>query len=185
MRAVCIRRLIAALAMVTALSGCGLTAPRSSAGFADLDALSWRDVDTEVNLSFGPSLLRFAANRVEDDPATRELLRSLEGVRVKVYRIEGDALEVAGDLDAMSVHLREQGWEESVRVQEGGETTHVLVMVDCDHILGITVLSSDAEEAVIVNVMGNLDPADFTRAMRALQAPGADIDITGPAVTET
>ena len=99
------------VALVLVLTGCGFMAPQRNAGYADIDRLSWRDVDTTMNLSIGPTLLRFAANMIEDDPQTRELLRSLDGVRIKIYRIEGDAFNVATDLDQASRELATQGWE--------------------------------------------------------------------------
>ena len=56
------RSVILCLALV--LVGCGITAPHRNPGYADLDGLSWRDVDAKVSLSVGPSVLRFAANFV-------------------------------------------------------------------------------------------------------------------------
>ena len=153
------------------LSGCGVTAPKSNDGFADLDGFSWADVDTVTTISIGPSVLRFAAAFMDDEPETQAILRRLEGVRVKVYAIEEGYDEVAIDLDRMSRDLRTGGWEQAVRVVEGPETTHVLVKIVDDGIAGLSVLSADGEEIVLVNVMGDLRPEMFTRTMSALDVP--------------
>ncbi len=168
---------IACAALALVLGGCGLTAPRSNAGYADLDALGPFDVDNTMTLSIGPTLLRFAASHTEDDPETQALLRGLEGVRIRIYEIDGDANRVAGRVDRMGVKLRAQGWEPVAVVQEEGETVHMLLKVagegEDQRIAGLTVLVADRTEAVVVNVMGELRPEFFSDTMVAL-----DVDVT-------
>ena len=88
-------RLLAAALLLLFLTACGLTAPRASEGYADLESLGMRDTDQVMSLSIGPSVLRFAASHVDDDPEVRELLRSLDGIRIRIYEIDGDAGGVA------------------------------------------------------------------------------------------
>ncbi len=166
-----------AIPVLIILSGCGMTASSHNAGYADLDALSWQDVDTRMSLSFGPMLLGFAAMATEEDPQTRALLQGLDGVRVKVYDIDGDADRVAGDLERMNETLRQSGWEPVVRVREGGESTYVLMKLADEEIAGLTVLNSDGLEVVIVNVMGQLRPEMFSQAMSALEVPAPPVEV--------
>jgi hypothetical protein len=158
------------------LSGCGLTAPRSNDGYADLDSLGVFDVDNVMTLSIGPSLLRFAAKHTEDDPETQALLSNLEGVRIRIYEIDGNADRVAGRVDAMGTRLQQQGWEPVAVLREADETVHMLMKPigdsDGQRIAGLTVLVADQEEAVIVNVMGDLKPELFSDTMMAL-----DVDV--------
>ena len=93
------------------LSACGLTAPRSSEGYADLESLGMLDTDTVMTLSIGPSLLRFAASHVDNDPEVSELLKSLDGIRIRIYEINGDASRVANRINTMSGNLQQDGWE--------------------------------------------------------------------------
>ena len=81
---IAIDRAGAALLLALALAGCGLTAPRGSDGFADLDSLGISDTDRVLSISVGPALLRFAARHVEDEPETQALLRSLDGARIRI-----------------------------------------------------------------------------------------------------
>jgi hypothetical protein len=104
-------RAVLAAALLLTLAGCGVTAPRGSDGYADLDSLGIADTDRVMTLSIGPALLRFAAAHVEDEPETRELLRGLQGVRIQIYEIDGDAARVAGRMDALSRKLQAGGWE--------------------------------------------------------------------------
>ena len=170
------------LLAVLAITACGITAPHSNEGYADLDSFSMFDVDTSMNLSIGPTLLRFAAANIEDDPETQALLEGLDGVRVRVYEINGDAERVAQDMDEMSLKLREQDWELIVQVREEGERTHVLMKLDEDRVAGLTVLTSDTHEAVVVNVMGDLQPELFSEAMAALDVPAPEVEIVHQAI---
>ena len=161
--------LLVSMALVLLVSGCGITAPRSNAGYADLDSLGFADTDSTVSLSFGPTVLHMAAGFIDDDPETKEMLRSLDGVRVKTYDIVHGQERVAHRIDKMTAKLRRRGWQTVITVQEGDERTHVLVKMDGPNIAGLTVIALDEQEAVIVNVMGNLSPEMFSGTMAALE----------------
>lgn len=166
---------LALVCLCGSLSACGLTAPRSSEGYANLDSLGMRDTDRVMTLSIGPALLRFAASHVDDDPETRELLRSLDGVRIRIYEINGSTARVASRIDRMSEKLQEDGWDPVVLIREKNETTHMLMRVVEGSIAGMTVLVSDGEsEAVVINLMGRIQPEQFGDVMVALDvdAPG-------------
>ena len=111
-------RLLVIASLCLALSACGLTAPKSSDGYADLESLGMRDTDNVMTLSIGPALLRFAASHVDDDPDTRDLLKGLDGVRIRIYEIDGDAGRVATRMDNMSLHLQDDGWEPVMLIRD-------------------------------------------------------------------
>lgn len=168
---------VGALGASLALAGCGITAPRSNDGYADLDSLGMFDVDNTMTLSIGPMLLNFAARHTDDDPEAQALLRGLDGVRIRIYEIDGDADRVAGRVDAMGEKLARQGWAPVAVIKDEGETVHMLMKPvaggDGDRIAGLTVLVADRKEAVVVNVMGDLKPELFSDTMVAL-----DVDVT-------
>lgn len=162
------------------LGGCGFTAPKRDPGFADVESLDWWEVNHTFSLSLGPTLLSLAANLVEDEPETRELLKNLEGVRVKIYEVEpGDAEAVAMDVNDMSQSLAAQDWEPVVLVKEEGESAHMLIKMEGEQIRGLTVITTDGEEAVFVNVMGNLEPELFNQALGALDVPTPQVEVAG------
>jgi hypothetical protein len=159
-------RAIATLALALSLLGCGVTASSNNAGYADLDSLGFKDVDTTMSLSLGSSILHFASSNMEDDPAARILLRNLDGVRVKTYDIVGDGARVLDRIDKMSQKLQKQGWEPVITVREEGERTVLLMKTRGQRIVGLTVINCDAVEAVVVNVMGDLRPEMFAETIR-------------------
>ena len=170
-------RLFAAGLFMVFISACGITAPNHNAGFADLESLGLRDTDRVMNISIGPTLLHFAARHIDDDPEVRDLLKSLDGVRVRIYEIDGDAGRVASRISTMSRHLQTDGWEPVLLAREGSEETHMLIRMVNGNISGMTVLTSDGEsEAVVVNLMGDIQPEQFGDVMVALDvdAPGVE-----------
>ena len=166
---------VAALALL--LTGCGLTAPRSSDGFANLDSLGLSDTDRVLSLSLGPTVLDFAANHVDDDPQTRDLLRSLDGVRIRIYEIDGDPLRVAARMTRMSDRLQADGWEPVVLVRQPDQQAHMLLRIIDGRIHGMTVLVMDDEsEAVVINLMGDIRPDQFGEVMVAMDVDGPGVE---------
>lgn len=174
-----------AILLALSLTACGLTAPRSSEGFADLDSLGMMDTDRVINISIGPTLLRFAALHIDDEPETQALLRGLDGVRVRIYEIDGDAGRVAARIASMSHSLQDDGWEAVVTVREEDEETHMLVRVIDGQIHGMTVLVSDGEtEAVVVNLMGDIQPEQFGEVMVALDVDAGGVKDVQPDIEQ-
>jgi hypothetical protein len=166
-----------AAVLAVSLVACGITAPRGNEGYADLDSLGMMDTDRVISLSLGPTVLHFAAKYVDDDPEVRDLLRSLDGVRVRIYEINGDASKVAGRMQNMSTRLQDDGWEPVMLVSQEDEQVHMLMRMVDDQIRGMTVLVLDGnEEAVIVNLMGEIDPTQFTDVMVALDVDAGGVD---------
>lgn len=169
-----------AFGLVCSLAACGITAPRHSEGYADLDSLGVFDTDRTMALSIGPALIRIAVWATnEDDPKVAELLRRLDGVRIRIYEINGDAGRVAERTREMSLRLQARDWQPVMLVQEEGEQTNMLVRSGGERILGLTLITSDDEEAVVINVMGNLDPAHFSEAMVALSVDAPEVEVAG------
>jgi hypothetical protein len=151
------------------VSACGITAPKSNEGFAELDSPGVFDTDNSMTLSIGPTLLRFAAAHIDDDPETRALLRDLDGVRIRIYEIERNSDRVAQRLSNMQSKLQQSGWEPVMLVREEGEETHLLVKIRDERILGLTLLTMDEDsEVVVINLMGEIRPQSFSNVMVAL-----------------
>jgi hypothetical protein len=174
--------LFAASLSFVMISACGITAPRSNDGFADLESLGMRDTNRVMSLSIGPTLLHFAARYIDDDPEIRDLLRDLDGIRVRIYEIDGDAGRVAARIQSMSQHMQADGWEPVILVREENEETHMLLRNTKGRISGMTVLVSDGEsEAVIVNLMGEIQPEQFGNVMLALDVNATGVESVRPA----
>lgn len=157
------------LAAFLTLTACGLTAPRSNPGFANLSSPGVWETDREFGFSFGPTILRFAASQMDEDPETEALLRSLDGVRIRVYEIDGDVSRVARKMDLMQEDLQRDGWASVMLVRQENERTHLMLKSTGDQVFGLTLLTSDGDsEAVVINLIGDIQPEMFSDVMVAL-----------------
>jgi hypothetical protein len=61
-------------------------------------------------------------------------------------------------------------------VRDRDEQAHMLVRLDGDRICGMTVLVSDGDqEAVVINLMGDIQPQQFGGVMAALEVDAAGV----------
>lgn len=157
------------------LSSCGITAPRSNEGYANLDSPGMNDTDRIMTISLGPTVLRFAARFMDDEPETQALLRSLDGVRIRIYEVDedGDTDRIARNFERMGGKLLDDGWDPVVLVREEDELVQMYVKSSAGGIRGLTIVTVDDEEVVVVNVMGDIDPVYYQDVMVALNVDDA------------
>ena len=159
--------------MVFILSSCGITAPRSNPGYANLDSPGMNDTNRTFVLSIGPTTLWFAARFLDDDPEVQALLRSLEGVRVRTYEVYGDIDRINRNFARMGNKLFTDGWKPVVLVREEGELVQMYAKSSSAGIHGLTIVSADEYEVVVVNIMGDIDPVYYSDVMLALDVDEA------------
>ena len=155
------------------LSSCGITASRSNEGYANLDSPGMSDTDRTMSLSLGKTTLRFAARFLDDEPETQALLRSLDGVRIRIYEVTGDTNRIAQNFERMGNKLDNDGWLPVMLVREEGELVQMFSKTTNSGIQGLTIVSADDEAVVVVNVMGDIHPEHFGDVMVALNVDDA------------
>ena len=177
MRATLINRsdvLVLALVLIALiLSSCSITAPRGNEGYANLDSPGMSDTDRTMSLSLGRFPLRMAARFLDEDPETQALLRSLDGVRIRIYEVHGDSDRIVQKFERMGGKLNNDGWQPIMLVREEGELVQMYAKSSGSGIQGLTIVSADEEEVVIVNVMGDIDPMYYSNVMVALDVEDA------------
>ena len=108
------------------------------------------------------------ARFVGDEPELQAVLRGLDGVRIKVYDITGDVSGAAAELGVLSNDLQGRNWEPVLRVKEDGEQADLLVKTSEETVRGLVLLVIDDKEAVVINVMGELQPEQLAGTLAAL-----------------
>ena len=159
--------------MAFLISSCGITASRSNEGYANLDSPGISDTNRTMSISLGKTTLRFAARFLDDDPETQALLRSLDGVRVRIYEVTGDTNRIAANFEHMGDKLGNDGWQPVMLIREEGELVQMFTKSSSDSVLGMTIVSADNDEVVVVNVMGDIQPEYFGDVMVALNVDDA------------
>ena len=65
----------------------------------------------------------------------------------------------------ISSNLNQQGWESVVTVNSDDEQVRVFMKFNEENVEGITVMALEEDEAVFVNVIGDLNPDELGKVM--------------------
>ena len=153
------------------LTGCGITAGglHRHAGYADIESPYWWQADSEVNLSLGPSAIGTARWVIDEDekPEIDALLDDIDGVRISVYNVEDNNAIFKENFAETQANLRADGWQHIVRVKDDKSADYSLMFIKSNGevIEGLVVLSLSDDEAIFVNIIGNIQPDSFDPIM--------------------
>ena len=154
------------------LTGCGITASglHNHAGYADIESPYWWQADSDVNLSLGPLTIGTARWVMDEDkdPEIDAILDDVDGVRISIYKIEDNSDIFKDNFDETQANLRADGWQHIVRVNDDESTDYSLMFIKSNGevIDGLVVLSLSDDEAIFVNIIGNIHPDSFDPIMK-------------------
>ena len=142
----------------------------SKPGYVKLTMPSWFLTDTKVALNLGPrglKPLRWMVNRIVDSSAEElelperlilSMLQDLQGVQLRIYEVENNRPIFEQAIEDSVSTLRREGWQTLIKVRE--DDKHVVVMQTGNEVLisGLSVLASTPENAVFINLVGEIKP---------------------------
>jgi hypothetical protein len=135
-------------------------------GYVDFGDLNGIFGEPSVQISVGGALLGLVSTfSASENPEAAELFKRLHGVRVNVYEnasISSGAVDYVKDI---SSKLSQRGWESVVTVNSDDEQVRIFMKINGEEIEGITVMALEVDEAVFVNVIGNLRPDELAQVM--------------------
>lgn len=140
--------------------------------FSELSQIAGSEPNVEVSLK--EPLLNLITNILKNnDETAAQFISTLTRVNVRVFdssRIDTDLM--ASTMSAIAQRLDASSWERVVRVREGTDHVDVYFRLsdDAELIRGITIMVTGPEETVLVNIVGDISPADIS-------AIGARFDI--------
>jgi hypothetical protein len=142
-------------------------------GYVDFGQLNDIFGEASVQISVGQSLLGLvSAFTASEDPEVAELFKRLKGVRVSVFETTSMSNGAVGHVKEVSSKLNAVGWESVVTVNTAEEQVRIFMKINEDMVEGITVMAVEENEAVFINVIGNLSPAELEKVMENF-----DVDI--------
>ncbi len=117
------------------------------------------EVEPTVEVLLDAPLLKLMATAAgEADSEEAGMLASLRLIRVNAFPIAEGAEDVAAKFEALSKQLVDDGWSRIVHVKEDDETVNVFIRADEDVFQGLVVLAAESDEAVFVNIVGDVNP---------------------------
>jgi hypothetical protein len=144
-------------------------------GFVDFGDLSSLYGEPKIIINLGGTMLNFVGMMSSSEsPETAELISKLKGIRVMIYETEENTDAAKGQFSKVKSKLKSSGWEPIVQINEDDEQVMIYMKMEGDNMEGLTVMVVDEEEAVFVNVIGQLNPAELGKVMEALDM---DLDV--------
>lgn len=153
---------------------------QSKPGYAKLTLPSWLSTNTTVALNLGPRGLkpvRWVINRVvEASDEELELserlilsaLQDLQGVQLRIYEVENNRQVFERAIDDSIVSLKQEDWQTLLKVREDDKRIVVMQAGNEDLISGFSVLASTPENAVFINLVGQLNPESIAKIAERL-----------------
>ena len=143
-------------------------------GYVDFGVLDSVYGEPRVRINIGGTLLKFMAAVTREDPEAAALMRNLEGVRINVYPTSGHMDAAVEQIARVKEMLGKDDWEPIVQVKESDEEVQIFIKADESGMQGLTVMTVNAEEAVFINILGELDPSKLGIVLDQLNA---DVDV--------
>lgn len=164
----------ASILLVAALAAGSVQAQDSSLrahpGFIDFDLIPETiNVEPNIEVYLKGALLRLAAEATRfEDPELADMLLDIKAIRVFGFEPErrrwdddlGDSFRETSRI--LADRLEDAGWDMVARVRDDDELVYVYVRDIDEKIEGMTVIViDDNDEAVFVNIVGTIDPAQI------------------------
>jgi hypothetical protein len=135
-------------------------------GYVDFGELNSMFGEPSVQIAVGGALLGFvSALSAAEDPEAAELFKRLHGVRVSVFENPAVTEDAVNYVKTISSQLNQQGWESVVTVNSDDEQVRIFMKFNAENVEGITVMTLQEDEAVFVNVIGDLKPDELGKVM--------------------
>jgi len=144
-------------------------------GYVDFGDLSAMYGEPKVIINLGGTMLNFVSMMsASDSPDTADMISKLKGVRVQIFEIDENIDEAKGQFKEVKGNLNASGWEPIVQVNEDDEQVLIYMKMEGQNMEGMTVMIVGDDEAVFVNVIGQLNPAELGKVMDVLDV---DVDL--------
>jgi len=135
-------------------------------GFVDFGDLSATYGEPKITINLGGTMLNFVGMMSSSDSQeTSDLISKLKGIRVQIYSMAENSDAAKSQFGKTKSHLKTSGWEPIVQINEDDEQVLVYMKSVNGNMEGMTVMVVDDEEAVFVNVIGQLNPAELAKVM--------------------
>jgi len=130
-----------------------------------LDKLAARATSkTEVNLD--GTMLNFASGFLGDgdseEATAKKVIAGLKGVYVRVYEFDKAGAYAASDVQPVRDQLRGSQWGQIVSVHDKDENVDIWVHQEGGKTTGMVIISTEAKEITVVNLVGSIRPQDLT-----------------------
>ncbi|MFT7561056.1 MAG: hypothetical protein ACI93R_002981 [Flavobacteriales bacterium] len=151
----------------------------SPAGEVDFGDLSKYYGEAKVEVNLGASLIGLVSMFArEEDPEVAKIMSTIESVKVRVYTLNKNSNKAVEMVDSITKRIRKDKWEPIVSINEDNEKVRIFIKMTDEKIDGLVVMAIDnsreSGEAVFVNIVGEIDPANIATVTKSLNIKYGD-----------
>jgi len=146
----------------------------------NLETLSAK-AEESVEVTLDNATLQLATKWLPDtgeEAKAKKIMAGLKGIYVRSYRFSGEGEYTKADVEGFRTQFREPEWSRLVgtRSKHAGSNTDIFIKSEpSGTIAGIVVIAAEPRELTVVNVVGNLDPAQLSRLGGQFHIPNLDL----------
>ena len=118
-------------------------------------------VDVSADTAMLKQAAGFLAGKGSDTEKMQQLLGGITGIYVKSFEFAAPNMYAQSDVDAVRKQVSGSGWSRVVSVREKGELNEIYFWRDQDTTGGLAVISAEANELTVVNIVGRVDLASL------------------------
>ena len=144
-------------------------------GYVKLDLPSYREASPIVSVKLGPGGIkpaRWLMEQVIDgsdhnmdvpEQVLRNVVNELNGIQLAVYEVDRNRETFEQAINSSVMKLKSEGWQTLIKVRERNE--HVVIMQAGDETMieGLSLLVSNPDNAVFINLIGPFDPKTISK----------------------
>ena len=152
------------------------TAQTAKLQLDQLDVLANRAIET-VDVKLDEHLMattaKFFSGKEADDAEIRDLIKNVKGIYVKSFTFEKENEYSVAEVNSVMSQLRGGGWDKIVAVtsKKDGDNVEVYLMSVGDQIAGLAVVSIEAKEFTVVNIVGPINLEKLTQLEGSFGVP--------------
>ena len=135
-------------------------------------------VDVKLDERLLQTTAKFFSGKDSDDAEVRELIKGLKGIYVKSFTFEKEGEYSPAEVESVMSQLRGGGWSKIVAVtsRKASENVEIYLNTAGDQINGLAVLSVNAKEFTVVNIVGPIDLEKLSKLEGQFGVPDLGID---------
>jgi len=144
-------------------------------GYVNFGDLSATYGEPKMTINLGGMMLNWVGMMSSSEsPETSELFSKLKGIRVQIYSTKDKPDVAMNQFSQVKSSLKTTGWEPLVQINEDDEQVLVYMKTVKGNMEGMTVMIVNDQDAVFVNVIGQLNPAELGKVMKKFDV---DVDL--------
>ncbi len=123
-----------------------------------LTAKASETVDVNIDERLMQLTAKWLSSQDDDEKAIKKLVNGLKGIYVKSFEFENAGEYSSADVESVRSQLRGPAWSRLVNVTSKRDgSVEVYLRMNGDQIGGLAVLSVEAKELTVVNIVGPVD----------------------------